>query len=129
MNVWRAFASTSSATTEVTGSPKTDLMALVSLIRKICGIDSSLTAYDKTVDKNFQDWAFARQAGNAPKFTEEQMQWLRMIKDYVTNSFHIEKEDFDLNPFNAQGGLGKMWQLFGDQTGEIINELNEALAA
>ena len=30
-----------------------------------------------------------------------------MIKDYVTNSFHIDKDDFDLNPFNAQGGLGK----------------------
>ena len=63
------------------------------------------------------------------KFNEEQMQWLRMIKDYVISSFHIEKEDFDLNPFNAQGGLGKMWQLFGDKTDEIINELNEALAA
>ena len=37
--------------------------------------------------------------------------------------------DFDLNPFNAQGGLGKMWQLFGEQTEEIIGELNEALAA
>jgi type I restriction enzyme R subunit len=52
-----------------------------------------------------------------------------MIKEYVVNSFHIEKEDFDLHPFNAQGGLGKMWQLFGDKTGEIIREMNEALAA
>jgi hypothetical protein len=25
--------------------------------------------------------------------------------------------------------LGKMWQLFGDKTDEIIGELNEALAA
>lgn len=30
----------------------------------------------------------------------------------------------DLNPFNAQGGLGKMWQLFGDSTEKIIEELN-----
>jgi len=52
-----------------------------------------------------------------------------MIKDYVIHSFHIEKDDFDLNPFNAQGGLGKMWQLFGEKTEEIINELNEVLAA
>ncbi|MCB0752742.1 MAG: type I site-specific deoxyribonuclease, partial [Ignavibacteriae bacterium] len=78
--------------------------------------------------KNFQDWVFKKQAG-ATKFNEEQMQWLRMIKDYVVSSFHIDKDDFDLNPFNAQGGLGKMWQLFGEQTEEIINELNEALAA
>ena len=80
------------------------------------------------IDKNFQEWVFKKQAGTI-KFNEEQMQWLRMIKDYVINSFHIDKDDFDLNPFNAQGGLGKMWQLFGEEAEEIISELNEALAA
>jgi type I restriction enzyme R subunit len=124
MNVWRAYE----AFEQCNGSPRNELTAIVSLIRKISGLDSTLTAYDKTVDKNFQDWVFKKQAG-ATKFNEEQMQWLRMIKDYVVNSFHIDKDDFDLNPFNAQGGLGKMWQLFGDKTDEIINELNEALAA
>lgn len=57
------------------------------------------------------------------------MQWLRMIKDYVATSYNIEKDDFDLNPFNAQGGLSKMWQLFGESTEKTIEELNEALAA
>ncbi|HOZ29412.1 MAG TPA: type I restriction-modification enzyme R subunit C-terminal domain-containing protein [Bacteroidales bacterium] len=124
LNVWRAYETLG----ESNGSPKSELIALVSLIRKVCGLDTALTVYDKTVDKNFQDWVFKKQAG-ATKFNEEQMQWLRMIKDYVTNSFHIEKDDFDLNPFNAQGGLGKMWQLFGTETDEIINELNEILVA
>ena len=109
-------------------SPLSEMMMLVSLIRRITGIDNVLTPYDKIVDKNFQDWVFKKQAGTI-KFNEEQMQWLRMIKDYVVSSFHIERDDFDLNPFNAQGGLGKMWQLFGENTDEIINELNEALAA
>jgi type I restriction enzyme, R subunit len=124
MAVWRAYVALGACS----GSPRNELTAIVSLIRKVSGLDTTLTAYDKTVDKNFQDWVFKKQSG-AIKFNEEQMQWLRMIKDYVTNSFHIDKEDFDLNPFNAQGGLGKMWQLFGDKTEEIINELNEALAA
>ncbi len=31
--------------------------------------------------------------------------------------------------FDAKGGRGKMWQLFGDEMETIINELNEALAA
>lgn len=125
MNIWRAYE----ALEECNGSPRNELIAIVSLIRKVSGLDFILTTYDKTVDKNFQEWVFKKQAGNAPKFTEEQMLWLWMIKDYVINSFHIEKEDFDLNPFNAQGGLSKMWKLFGEQTEEIINELNEALAA
>jgi len=123
--VWRAYE----ALDQCYGSPRNELTAIVSLIRKVSGIDASLTSFDKTVDKNFQEWVFKKQAGSAPKFSEEQMQWLRMIKDYVANSFHIEKDDFDLNPFNALGGLGRMWQLFGVQTDDIINELNEILAA
>lgn len=124
LNVWRAYE----ALEQCNGSPRNELTAIVSLIRKINGLDSTLTTYDKIVDKNFQNWVFKKQAG-ATKFNEEQMQWLRMIKEYVVNSFHIDKDDFDLNPFNAQGGLGRMWQLFGDKTEDIINELNEALAA
>jgi type I restriction enzyme R subunit len=124
LNVWRAYE----ALEQCNGSPRNELTAIVSLIRKISGIDSTLTAYDKIVDKNFQEWVFKKQAG-ATKFNEEQMLWLRMIKDYVVNSFHIEKDDFDLNPFNAAGGLGKFYTLFKDDYEKIIEELNEVLAA
>jgi len=124
LHVWRAYEQLGQSN----GSPKNELIALVSLIRKVSGIDANLTAFDKTVDKNFQDWVFRKQAGTL-KFSEEQMQWLRMIKDYVANSFHIDRDDFDLSPFIANGGLTKMWNLFGEQTDEIINELNKALAA
>ncbi len=109
-------------------SPKKELMALVAVVRKALQIDEYLVAFETVVDRNFQEWVFKKQAG-ATKFTEEQMQWLRLMKEYITNSFHIEREDFDYNPFNALGGLGKMWQLFGEQTDEIISELNDALAA
>lgn len=124
LSVWRAWEQLEQAN----GQPKNELVALVALIRRVLGDDDTLTAYDKTVDKNFQEWVFRKQAG-AVKFSEEQMQWLRMIKDYVAASFHIERDDFDLSPFNAQGGLGKMWQLFGADTDDIIVELNEVLAA
>jgi type I restriction enzyme R subunit len=124
-HVWRAYEQLK----EANGSPKNELIALVSLIRRVSGVDSTLNGYDKTVDKNFQAWVFKKQAGTTTKFTEEQMKWLRMIKDYVANSFHVEKEDFELDPFNKNGGLGKMWQLFGEKTDEIISELNEVLAA
>lgn len=124
LKVWNAYEQAG----KVNGNPKTELMALVAIVRQLCGIDDVLTAYDKTVDRNFQQWVFSKQAGTL-KFTDEQMQWLRMIKDYVANSIHIDKDDLELSPFNAQGGLGRMWQLFGDETDNIINELNEVLAA
>lgn len=124
MNVWRAYEQIDQAN----ASAKNELIALVSLIRKVSGIDQSLVSYDKTVDKNFQDWVFRKQAGPV-KFTSEQMEWLRMIKDYVASSFHLDKDDFELDPFNKNGGLGRMWQLFGEETEGIIGELNEVLAA
>jgi len=124
MHLWQAYE----ALGQCNGSAKNELTAIVSLIRKVTNIDTTLTTFDKTVDKNFQDWVFKKQAG-ATKFNEEQMTWLRMIKDYVSNSFHIEKDDFDLDPFNRNGGLGKFYQLFKNDYEVIINELNEALAA
>jgi len=123
--VWEAY----SQLEEVKGkSPKNELVALVSLIRRVSGIDRQLTPYNKTVDKNFQDWVFGKQAGTL-KFTEEQMQWLRMLKDHIASSFHVEVDDLDYTPFDAKGGSGKMFQLFGDKMNTIIDELNEVLAA
>jgi type I restriction enzyme R subunit len=80
----------------------------------------------KEIRRSF--WIFKKQAGTL-KYSEQQVQWLRMIKDYIANSFHVDRDDFELDPFNKQGGLGKMWQLFGEETDEIINELNESLVA
>ena len=128
-HVWNAYEQLNGVSQSLSKTtPLNELTALVSILRHVSGIDSTLTVYDKVVDKNFQEWVFKQQAG-ATKFTEEQMQWLRMIKDFIAGSFHVEKDDFELDPFNKQGGLGKMWQLFGDKTDEIINELNEVLAA
>jgi type I restriction enzyme, R subunit len=124
LRVWEAYATLG----QTRDTPRSQLIALVSLLRTICGMDAQLTAFDKTVDKNFQTWVFKKQSG-ALKFNEQQMNWLRMMKDCVANSFHIEKDDFEYHPFDAQGGLSRMWQLFGAQTDALILELNEALAA
>ena len=109
-------------------SPRNELTTLVAVIRRVLGMDKVLTPYDKTVNKNFQEWVFRKQAGPV-KFTREQMSWLHMIKDHIATSFHLEPGDFEYDPFNREGGLGKMWQLFGDQTNIIIQELNEGLVA
>jgi len=109
-------------------SPKSELIALVSLLRRVTGVDSKLTGYDITIDKNFKDWLFQKQAGSI-KFDEKQMDWLRMIRKHITDSFHIDVDDLDYTPFDAEGGRGKMWQLFGKDMEKIIDELNEALAA
>ena len=124
--VWDAYAQIE----EVKGnSPKNELVALVSLIRRVTGIDRLLTPYNHIVDRNFKDWIFKKHGGAGQKFTEAQMEWLRLLKDHVAASFHVTVDDLDYTPFDARGGRGRMWQLFGDQTNALLEELNEALAA
>lgn len=125
LRVWRAYEQLEN----VSGQPKNEMVALVSLIRKVAGIDTALTPYDKTVDKNFADWVWKKQQGAGIKFTKEQMEWLYMLKEQIATSVHVEADDLDYTPFDAKGGRGRMWQLFGNEMETIINELNEALAA
>ncbi len=125
MSIWRAYEQLET----VGGQPKNEMVALVSLIRKVAGIDATLTPYDKTVDRNFQQWILKKNAGHHNRFTKEQMDWLQMLKEQIATSVHVDTDDLDYTPFDAKGGKGKMWQLFGDELETIIKELNEALAA
>ena len=124
--VWNAFAALEIVKSD---QPKDELTALVSLIRRACGIDSELKAFDKTIEDNFNKWIFKQHTGKHNRFTAEQLDWLRMIKDHVVSSYHIELEDLDYTPFDAKGGRGKLFQLFGNDMNAIIDELNEVLAA
>ncbi len=104
------------------------LTDIISILRFELGIDSLLEPYSEIVNRNFKEWVFKKNAGHV-QFTEEQMKWLRMIKDHIITSVRIDKDDFERTPFDSEGGLGKFWMVFGDTTEEIIKDLNEELAA
>ena len=127
--VWDAYIMIDALEKDKSPSPLDELTTLVSIIRRACGIDKKLKPFDKTINENFQDWIFKQNAGQHNRFTTEQMDWLRMIKDHVVSSYHIDLDDLDFTPFDAQGGRGKMQQLFGTEMIDIIDELNEVLAA
>jgi type I restriction enzyme, R subunit len=125
LNVWNAYTQLE----KVQGTtPLNELTALIALIRRVTGIDPLLTAYESTVNNNFKEWLFKKQAGNL-KFNQEQMDWLRMIKEHIIASISIEATDLDYSPFDSKGGIGKMYQLFGNDTTTLLNELNEVLTA
>lgn len=109
--------------------PVSELTALVALIRRVCGMDANLSTFDDTVRRNFQNWIMKHHSGGSEKFNEEQMEWLRMVRDHVANSFHIERDDLEMTPFDGQGGLGRMYQLFGAKMDTLLEELNEVLVA
>jgi len=109
--------------------PVQELTALVTLIRRVCGMDETLTDFDATVRRNFRNWIMKHHSGGTEKFNAEQMDWLRMVRDHVANSFHIDRDDLEMSPFDGQGGLGKMYQLFGAKMDPLLDELNEVLVA
>lgn len=52
-----------------------------------------------------------------------------MIHDSIAANLGIGPDDFDCAPFAQEGGLGKVYQLFGDGLNTLIEQLNESLAA
>lgn len=52
-----------------------------------------------------------------------------MVRDHIAANLMIETDDFDYAPFAQEGGIGKVYQIFGDGMITILNELNEALVA
>ncbi|SNX61015.1 type I restriction enzyme, R subunit [Nitrosomonas ureae] len=127
LRVWRAYQQLEFRHSRAGGNPVNELTALVALIRQVCGWDKTLTPFDDTVRRNFQSWIMQHHAGSGEKFNEEQVRWLHMIRDHVANSFHIDRDDLEMAPFDAQGGLGRMHQLFGAKMEPLLDELNEVL--
>lgn len=125
VRVWQAYAQLD----DYKGQPINELTALVALIRRVCGLDATLTNYDALVRRNFQNWVLKHHSGGGEKFNEEQMNWLRMIRDHVAISIHMERDDLEMAPFDGQGGLGKLHQLFGGRMDALLDELNEVLVA
>ena len=124
--LWQAYAALEKS--KVKGaSGKRILTDLVSLVRFAIRQDNELVPFPERVKANFNAWL--AQQEKREKFTDEQRHWLEMIRDHVAANLSIEKDDFELAPFNREGGLGKVHQVFGAELNSIIQELNGALAA
>jgi len=63
------------------------------------------------------------------QFTPTQLDRDVVIPDQIRTVIHLDRDDLDMAPFDAKGGLGKMFQLFGPDMDTVIQEMNEALAA
>ena len=95
LRVWQAYA----LLDDYRGQrPDKELAALVALIRRVCGIDTTLSPYAETVRRNFQTWIMTRHSGSGEKFNDQQMAWLRMIRDHVATSFHLDRDDLENVP-------------------------------
>ena len=113
---------------KVKRSAMTQITDLISIIRFEMGYADTLTSFADKVNYNFMQWTFKKNAGHI-QFTEEQMEWLRLIKDHIVASLSILPEDLDLTPFDRKGGLLGFYDAFGDDYEKILQEMNVALVA
>jgi len=125
--LWDAFAVTVPA--KVNGRSQAGRFAdLVSLVRFALEQQPVLAPFADSVGERFNEWLMDKaKVGTA--FTPEQLTWLNLIRDHIAISLNIEADDFDLSPFSQEGGLGKAYELFGDQLPTLLEELNGVLVA
>jgi type I restriction enzyme R subunit len=122
--LWQAYAALDKS--KVKGANRSRILTdLVSLVRYAMHQDNELVPYPERVAANFKAWL--AQQGNA--FTLEQQHWLEMIRDHIAANLGIHIEDFSYAPFEQEGGLGKVHQLFGAELPQVIETLNRELAA
>lgn len=113
---------------QVKAGAMAQLTDLISIIRFEMGYADNLSPFADRVNYNFMQWTFRRNTG-AVHFTEEQMEWLRLIKDHIITSLSIEPSDLDLTPFDRHGGLSAFYDAFGDDYEKILEEINIELVA
>lgn len=105
------------------------LMDIISIIKYELGQIETLNPFSTSVKSKFKEWIFKRNSTQGFVFTDEQVTWLRLIRDHICVSLSIEQDDLELSPFDNKGGLGRYYELFGAQYLNILNELNVALVA
>jgi len=91
--------------------------------------DTIQTYLDQNVQHHLRRDDIARQIHQAYEFNWPIRKWLDAIKDHIASSLRMEQDDFEYAPFSQMGGVGKAYQLFGDRLLNILDELNERLAA
>jgi type I restriction enzyme R subunit len=125
--LWRAYETLEKS--KVHGASAQRLLTdIVSLVRFALHQDGELVPHADRVRERFGNW-LAQQTNNGRTFSDEQLQWLRMMRDHIATSLEIDMDSFDLTPFTNEGGLARASRVFGKDLKGIVQELNEALAA
>ena len=113
---------------KVRGKGGRQLVDVIALVRHAMDPNTPLAPVGMTVQERYQQWMSEKQTSGV-MFTADQRKWLDAIKDHIAASLNIEQDDLEEVPFNSIGGLGRAYELFGDELNAILDELNERLAA
>lgn len=100
------------------------LVDIISMIKHAAKEEEPLLTARERVEKAFEKVT----AGKT--FTPEQQQWLDVTKAHLVENLTIDREDFNLLPvFTRQGGLSQATRAFAGGLDDLLEKLNEAIAA
>lgn len=122
--IWDAYTKLGKARAQ--DNPERMLTDLISIVRFSTGQSDKLTPFKEVVDEKFAKWIETQESGGR-RFTQEQKDWLVMIKSHIASSISITPEDLDGGRFFMRGGRVKMRKVFGDGYESMLSELQEAL--
>jgi type I restriction enzyme, R subunit len=126
--LWQAYAALDKS--KVKGENRRRILTdLVSLVRFAMHQDNELVPFPERVNVNFKAWLVGASSARHKPFTEEQIKWLTMIRDHIAANLGMETDDFELSPFAQEGGIGKVYQLFGAELPKVLETMNKELAA
>jgi len=125
--LWAAYEKLEKSKVKGAGPHKL-LTDIVSLLKFELGESKILEPFSYTVDKRFEEW-ISNKKRQGITFTEEQIEWLRMIKDHIATSISITKDDLEQTPFHNKGGLFKANKIFDGNIDNVIKDLQEALVS
>ncbi len=124
--LWEAYETLDAS--KVRGSAGTVLTNIVSLVRFTLGEEDELAPYPEQVAGRFEAWRLQQEEAGRT-FTDEQLEWLGLIRDHLAASLSIEPRELLDPPFSQRGGLGRARELFGQDLDTLLSELTEAIAA
>ena len=127
-DVWQAYKRLQSAL--VRGAPSDKVLTdIISLVRFATGQAEVLEPYAARVEQRFNLW-IGRQKKAGRDYDEQQINWLKAIKDYLAANVEIAPADLMKDqPFTACGGVVAARKLFGAELNGMLDEMTEALAA
>lgn len=125
-DVWQAYRRLEAS--KVRGAPVDKMLTeIIALVRFTLGQADTLEPFGMQVEQRFNLWV-GRQKKAGKVFDEEQMAWLRLIRDYIAANAEVTPKDLmEATDFMALGGLVKARTLFGEKLNPMLDELSEAL--
>jgi hypothetical protein len=123
--IWKAYMQLTNSTVKSPGEIM-NLTNIISLVRYTTGECQILQPFAETVNERFQSW-LGEQERAGQRFTPEQLEWLEMIKQYISVCANIDIGDLEMVPFCELGGPMEGYKIFGQELGGILEDLNEAL--